>query len=49
MEQSNNQVTNAEALRNLTAVGFIRMLSTEEIALIGGGEIGIDEYPLPKR
>lgn len=49
MEHITVQFQDAGDQRKQNSSDPIRILSVEEIASVGGGEIGTDEYPLPTR
>lgn len=49
MEQYGNQLGAPREANVANGQTGVRLLSADEIELIGGGTTGIDEYPLPRR
>ena len=49
MKQVLNQSTQQTNTSTRCEGGAIRTLSADEVLSVAGGEISVDEYPLPKR
>lgn len=49
MKQDREQSTRPADASTIGQTCVLRTLSADEVSVVAGGEVSVDEYPLPKR